>query len=234
MVVPPEPGTATSVTPGTVVAGLPLLRRIVLAGSRAGSRVCWCRASRRRRAAARRHDGAPAERRAAARLAPPDRHPPGQRRAPGQMAPGAPRGRGRVRARLYRRTARRGHRHRRPGVRARGRDAMPRRRRADGDVARPVRRVQARGRRGRALPALRSGRHPAGRDVAPAKPDQATRGLHVAALRAEDLAGDHASARVHSRHARHDDRRERGDRAARRAVLLSGLPSTSSSGRSCS
>jgi len=40
LVVPPEPGTATSVSPDTVVAGLPLLRRIVLAGSRAGfSRV---------------------------------------------------------------------------------------------------------------------------------------------------------------------------------------------------
>ena len=40
MVVPPEPGTATSVAPATMVAGLPLLRRIVLAGSRAGfSRV---------------------------------------------------------------------------------------------------------------------------------------------------------------------------------------------------
>jgi phosphatidylglycerophosphate synthase len=40
LVVPPEPGTATSVAPDTVVAGLPLLRRIVLAGSRAGfSRV---------------------------------------------------------------------------------------------------------------------------------------------------------------------------------------------------
>ena len=40
VVVPPEPGTATSVAPDTVVAGLPLLRRIVLAGSRAGfSRV---------------------------------------------------------------------------------------------------------------------------------------------------------------------------------------------------
>ena len=40
VVVPPEPGTATNVAPDTVVAGLPLLRRIVLAGSRAGfSRV---------------------------------------------------------------------------------------------------------------------------------------------------------------------------------------------------
>src|SRR5262249_29703391 len=40
VVVPPEPGTATSVSPDVVVAGLPLLRRIVLAGSRAGfSRV---------------------------------------------------------------------------------------------------------------------------------------------------------------------------------------------------
>jgi 1L-myo-inositol 1-phosphate cytidylyltransferase / CDP-L-myo-inositol myo-inositolphosphotransferase len=40
LVVPPEPGTATSVSPDVVVAGLPLLRRIVLAGSRAGfSRV---------------------------------------------------------------------------------------------------------------------------------------------------------------------------------------------------
>jgi len=36
LVVPPEPGTATSVSPDIVVAGLPLLRRIVLAGSRAG------------------------------------------------------------------------------------------------------------------------------------------------------------------------------------------------------
>jgi len=36
LVVPPEPGTATSVSPDVVVAGLPLLRRIVLAGSRAG------------------------------------------------------------------------------------------------------------------------------------------------------------------------------------------------------
>jgi 1L-myo-inositol 1-phosphate cytidylyltransferase / CDP-L-myo-inositol myo-inositolphosphotransferase len=36
LVVPPEPGTTTSVSPDTVVAGLPLLRRIVLAGSRAG------------------------------------------------------------------------------------------------------------------------------------------------------------------------------------------------------
>ncbi|PYN30792.1 MAG: hypothetical protein DME01_25880 [Candidatus Rokuibacteriota bacterium] len=36
LVVPPEPGTAGSVSPDTVVAGLPLLRRIVLAGSRAG------------------------------------------------------------------------------------------------------------------------------------------------------------------------------------------------------
>jgi phosphatidylglycerophosphate synthase len=36
LVVPPEPGTATSVSPDTVVAGLPLLRRIVLAGSNAG------------------------------------------------------------------------------------------------------------------------------------------------------------------------------------------------------
>jgi phosphatidylglycerophosphate synthase len=40
VVVPPEPGTATGVSADTVVAGLPLLRRIVLAGSRAGfSRV---------------------------------------------------------------------------------------------------------------------------------------------------------------------------------------------------
>ena len=40
LVVPPERGTATSVSPDIVVAGLPLLRRIVLAGSRAGfSRV---------------------------------------------------------------------------------------------------------------------------------------------------------------------------------------------------
>ena len=36
LVVPPEPGTATNVSPDTVVAGLPLLRRIVLAGSNAG------------------------------------------------------------------------------------------------------------------------------------------------------------------------------------------------------
>jgi phosphatidylglycerophosphate synthase len=36
LVVPPEPGTATSVSFDTVVAGLPLLRRIVLAGSNAG------------------------------------------------------------------------------------------------------------------------------------------------------------------------------------------------------
>jgi len=36
LVVPAEPGTATSVSPYMVVAGLPLLRRIVLAGSRAG------------------------------------------------------------------------------------------------------------------------------------------------------------------------------------------------------
>jgi 1L-myo-inositol 1-phosphate cytidylyltransferase / CDP-L-myo-inositol myo-inositolphosphotransferase len=40
LVVPPEPGAAASVSPAIVVAGLPLLRRIVLAGSRAGfSRV---------------------------------------------------------------------------------------------------------------------------------------------------------------------------------------------------
>jgi phosphatidylglycerophosphate synthase len=40
LVVPPEPGAATGVSPDIVVAGLPLLRRIVLAGSRAGfSRV---------------------------------------------------------------------------------------------------------------------------------------------------------------------------------------------------
>ena len=40
LVVPPERGTATSVSPDIVVAGLPLLRRIVLAGTRAGfSRV---------------------------------------------------------------------------------------------------------------------------------------------------------------------------------------------------
>ena len=40
LVVPPEPGAATSVSPDIVVAGLPLLRRIVLAGARAGfSRV---------------------------------------------------------------------------------------------------------------------------------------------------------------------------------------------------
>jgi phosphatidylglycerophosphate synthase len=40
LVVPPEPGAAASVSPDIVVAGLPLLRRIVLAGSRAGfSRV---------------------------------------------------------------------------------------------------------------------------------------------------------------------------------------------------
>ena len=36
LVVPPEPGTATNVSPDTVVAGLPLLRRIVLAGTNAG------------------------------------------------------------------------------------------------------------------------------------------------------------------------------------------------------
>jgi phosphatidylglycerophosphate synthase len=36
LVVPPEPGTTTGVSPDTVVAGLPLLRRIVLAGARAG------------------------------------------------------------------------------------------------------------------------------------------------------------------------------------------------------
>jgi phosphatidylglycerophosphate synthase len=40
LVVPPGPGATDSVTPDTVVAGLPLLRRIVLAGERAGfSRV---------------------------------------------------------------------------------------------------------------------------------------------------------------------------------------------------
>jgi phosphatidylglycerophosphate synthase len=40
LVVPPEPGAAAGVSPDIVVAGLPLLRRIVLAGSRAGfSRV---------------------------------------------------------------------------------------------------------------------------------------------------------------------------------------------------
>src|SRR5438445_88842 len=40
LIVPPEPATAAGVSPDTVVAGLPLLRRIVLAGSRAGfSRV---------------------------------------------------------------------------------------------------------------------------------------------------------------------------------------------------
>jgi 1L-myo-inositol 1-phosphate cytidylyltransferase / CDP-L-myo-inositol myo-inositolphosphotransferase len=40
LVVPPGPGAADSVSPDTVVAGLPLLRRIVLAGMRAGfSRV---------------------------------------------------------------------------------------------------------------------------------------------------------------------------------------------------
>jgi phosphatidylglycerophosphate synthase len=40
LIVPPGPRSATGVTPDTVVAGLPLLRRIVLAGSRAGfSRV---------------------------------------------------------------------------------------------------------------------------------------------------------------------------------------------------
>jgi len=40
LVVPPAPRTAPGVTPDTMVAGLPLLRRIVLAGSRAGfSRV---------------------------------------------------------------------------------------------------------------------------------------------------------------------------------------------------
>jgi len=36
LVVPPDPGMASSVAPDVVVAGLPLLRRIVLAGSRAG------------------------------------------------------------------------------------------------------------------------------------------------------------------------------------------------------
>jgi len=36
LVVPPEPGVAERVPPRTVVAGLPLLRRIVLAGARAG------------------------------------------------------------------------------------------------------------------------------------------------------------------------------------------------------
>jgi phosphatidylglycerophosphate synthase len=36
LVVPPEPGTATSISPDVVVAGLPLLRRIVLAAARAG------------------------------------------------------------------------------------------------------------------------------------------------------------------------------------------------------
>jgi len=40
LIVPPEPATAASVSPATAVAGLPLLRRIVLAGARAGfSRV---------------------------------------------------------------------------------------------------------------------------------------------------------------------------------------------------
>jgi len=40
LVVPPEPGAGARVSPDTLVAGLPLLRRIVLAGSRAGfSRV---------------------------------------------------------------------------------------------------------------------------------------------------------------------------------------------------
>ena len=40
LVVPPGPGATDSITPDTVVAGLPLLRRIVLAGARAGfSRV---------------------------------------------------------------------------------------------------------------------------------------------------------------------------------------------------
>jgi phosphatidylglycerophosphate synthase len=40
LIVPPGPGAAVSVSPDTVVAGLPLLRRIVLAGMRAGfSRV---------------------------------------------------------------------------------------------------------------------------------------------------------------------------------------------------
>src|SRR5262249_12365030 len=40
LIVPPGPRTATGVTADTVVAGLPLLRRIVLAGARAGfSRV---------------------------------------------------------------------------------------------------------------------------------------------------------------------------------------------------
>src|SRR2546422_4006970 len=36
LVIPPEPGVAERVPPGTLVAGLPLLRRIVLAGARAG------------------------------------------------------------------------------------------------------------------------------------------------------------------------------------------------------
>ena len=36
LVVPPAPGAVESVRPDTVVAGLPLLRRIVLAGMRAG------------------------------------------------------------------------------------------------------------------------------------------------------------------------------------------------------
>ena len=36
LVVPPEPGVSASVSPDAVVAGLPLLRRIVLAGTRAG------------------------------------------------------------------------------------------------------------------------------------------------------------------------------------------------------
>ena len=40
LIVPPAPGAAVGVSPDTVVAGLPLLRRLVLAGSRAGfSRV---------------------------------------------------------------------------------------------------------------------------------------------------------------------------------------------------
>jgi len=46
LVVPPERGTATSLLPDIMVAGLPLLRRIVLAGSRAGFSRVLVQASR--------------------------------------------------------------------------------------------------------------------------------------------------------------------------------------------
>ena len=46
LVVPPEPGAATGVSPDIVVAGLPLLRRIVLAGSRAGFSCVLVQSSR--------------------------------------------------------------------------------------------------------------------------------------------------------------------------------------------